>query len=198
MNDKYWTTDKFWDTVNAFRAEKGQALLYGFANDDTHNYSPFYDDFGTAPGGFTMVRAPKLETNALMGAIHQGDCYASTGVFLDDVQFDPANRTLEVRVHACPDTEYRIDFIGTRAGFDKTHTTINEPGCKKYSERNINVYSDQIGQTFKSVTGTQGSYKLTDDDLYVRAKIVALKPAPRQIKGKPENQTAWTQPVLGK
>lgn len=197
INDKYWTTDKFWDIVNAFRAEKGQALLNGVANDDTHNYSPFYDDFPTAPGGFTMVRAPKLETNSIMAALNKGDCYASTGVFLDDVQFDTASKTLEVRVHAEPETEYRIDFIGTRAGFDKTFTTIHEPGCKKYSQRDINVYSEQIGQTFQSVTGTRGAYKMSDDDLYVRAKIVALKPAPRQIKGKPESQTAWTQPVFG-
>ena len=29
-------TDRFWDVVNAFRARRGQPLLYGVGGDDTH------------------------------------------------------------------------------------------------------------------------------------------------------------------
>ena len=41
----------------------------------------------SGPGrGWVMVRAPRLEANALLAALERGDFYASTGVVLEDVE----------------------------------------------------------------------------------------------------------------
>lgn len=194
-----WTTDKFWDVVNAFRAEKGLDLLYGVASDDTHDYNPFYTKEGTASGigggGWIVVRAAELKTEAILGAMHQGDFYASTGVELADVKFDAAARTLTVKVAPKEGVNYRIDFIGTKKGFDKATTTVEDPAKDKKPARTFTVYSDDIGKVFQSVEGTEGSYTMADDDLYVRAKITADCAPARKIGGKPDHPTAWTQPV---
>jgi len=58
--------------------------------------------------------------------------------------------------------------------------------------RKIDVYSDSIGVVLGTVEGTEGSYTLKPDDLYVRAKIVKVD---QDLK--PDWQSrpaAWSQP----
>ena len=198
--EKAWTTDKFWDVVNAWRAEDGGQLLYGVGSDDTHGYNHFYDNPENSGDGYIMVRAEKLTTKNIIDAMYRGDFYVSNGVRLKDVRFDKATRTLTVEVDAKEGVEYTINFIGTKKGFDRKKTTFKEQagkedGKKKKPARTFPVYSDEIGQTLQSVKGTSASFKMTDDLLYVRAKIVSNKAPVRVVRGKPATETAWTQPV---
>lgn len=194
-----WTTDKFWDIVNAFRAEDGGELLFGVASDDTHGYEPFYKEDGSATGigggGWIMVRANELTDKAILSAMYAGDFYASTGVDLDDVSFDKSRKTLSVKVKPADGVKYTIQFIGTKKGFDRTTTTVEDPAKDKKQARTFTVYSDEIGAVLQSTEGIQASYTMADDDLYVRAKIIADSAPARKIHGKPDHPTAWTQPV---
>ena len=191
----FWTMEKYWDIINAFRADRNQPLIMATATDDTHNYQRFYNDFETAAGGSVMVRCDSLDAVDLMRAMNRGDFYAAVGVWLDDIQFDKSTGTLAVDVHAEQDVNYKIDFIGTRRGFDKAFTTIDSPKEGKFPARKINTYSESVGEIFKTVEGTHAEYTMTDDDLYVRARITAMIPARCTMRGKPEHPSAWTQPV---
>lgn len=189
----FWTMEKYWDIINAFRADRNQPLIMATATDDTHNYQRFYTDFDTAAGGSVMVRCETLNAVDLIKAMNRGDFYAAVGVWLNDVQFDKSTGTLAVDVHAEKDVNYKIDFIGTRRGFDKVFKTIDSPRDGKFPARKINSYSESVGETFKTVEGTHAEYTMTDDDLYVRARITALIPARCTMRGKPEHPSAWTQ-----
>ncbi len=58
--------------------------------------------------------------------------------------------------------------------------------------RKIDVFSDTIGVVLETVEGTEGSYTLKPDDLYVRAKIV--KVADDLEPDWKSHPAAWTQP----
>ena len=57
-----------------------------------------------------MVRAARLEADALLEALEGGNFYASTGVVLEDVA--ATSTTLTVRVKTEGTSKYRIRFIG--------------------------------------------------------------------------------------
>lgn len=102
--------------------------------------------------------------------------------------FDPETNTLHVRVNPEEGADYKIHFITTKRGFDESVTKIEDKG------RFIPLYSEEIGQTVKTVLGTEASYTLAADELYVRARIESNKPSKVIIPLHPATQTAWTQP----
>ena len=190
----FWTHEKFWDIVNAFRIEDGLRPLYGVAGDDRHAYpaSP------TTPCKFIMVRAPELTTENLLRSMREGDFYASNGVILEKIDFDPAARALSVKVKAEPGVKYAIRFNGTKRGFDRSHATVDDPAADRKPKRAIPVYSDEIGKVFAQTEGTEASYRMADDDLYVRATVDSDK---EWISGRateaaylPARESAWSQP----
>lgn len=201
--------DRLWDVVNAARAKAGQPLLFAVANDDCHFY-PSTRTVHAMPFGeaFTMVRAEALAPAALFAAMERGDCYASCGVILDDVAFD--GRTLSVSVPAKPGVAYSIRFIATKRDADlgAVHTvsvpSIGRPDKGGRPARTIPVYSREIGRTVKLVRGAAGEplsaeCGISQDDLYVRARIESDEPAPYYAAGNtapmhPKTSMAWTQP----
>lgn len=187
------TCDSFWDTVNAFRCLKGQPLLFGVGSDDTHYYLNRTPEQRLADA-WVMVRSAALTPEALLGAMHAGDFYASTGVSLEDVAFSAADRTLRVKVQAVPGVTYRIRFITTKRGFDQSVRTVESPAEKGRGARTIPVYSADIGKTVKLVEGTEASYRMASDDLYVRAKVESSVPSGYTRHFHPDVQVAWTQP----
>lgn len=189
----WYTSEKFWDIVNAFRVVDGYDPVFGMGSDDTHNYT---DMKGTArPGeGWIWVRAARLEPDALLQAMWRGDFYASTGVALADVSFDVATGTLNVKVSPDPGVTYRIIFVTTKAGFDRTVTTFDDPAKEKKPARKGVQYSEGIGRTVKTVEGVDGSYAMEPDDLYVRATVTSSRKAVNRENNEPEFDTAWTQP----
>jgi len=178
-----WTPEQFWDVVNAYRASHDQPLLLGMGSDDRHSYEK-------PAKAWSVVRAESLSTEALIEAILAGDFYASNGLDFEDIQFD--GRTLSVKIKVQEEGKYRIEFIGTKKDYDPTSRVVEVTEGPRCPTRKIDVYSDQIGRVLETVEGTEGSYTLKRDDLYVRAKIVKvsddLKP---DWRSKP---AAWSQP----
>jgi hypothetical protein len=65
-----------------------------------------------------MVRAAKLEPETLIKAIKAGDLYASSGVTLRDVQYNPQTKVLQLDIAAEEGARYTTQFIGTKVGYD--------------------------------------------------------------------------------
>jgi len=188
--------EKFWDVVNAFRILNGKNPVYGIATDDTHDYLTFRVQHSAIPGdGWIVVRSEKLDANSLIQSMKKGDFYASTGVVLKDIRFNPAKRTLKINVEPKGNEQYTIRFVGTKKGFDTGKKVFEIPEEGKFSERTGFTYSDQIGVTFQTTVGNTATYKMSPDDLYVRAIITSNKLCAFPSVNKPDLETAWTQPV---
>lgn len=125
-----------------------------------------------------MVRSRFLSPEHLIQAMKRGDFYASSGVTLNDVQFNEETRSLTVAIEPESDTKYQIDFIATL----------------KHQDGEEAEEHDHVGVTVKSATGTQATYQMRGDELYVRAQITSSKDHP-DPSFKDQKEQAWTQPV---
>ncbi|MCB1244504.1 MAG: PHP domain-containing protein [Verrucomicrobiales bacterium] len=161
--------EKIWDIANTIRLRDLHAApLWGVATDDSHNYH----GGEVSPGrGWVMVRAAALEAGALVTAMKAGDFYASSGVTLREIRFDPSTRRLSVSLVVEPGATYRCELIGTRRAADSP-----------------------VGEVFASKTGASVDFDLPEDALYGRITITASVP-----HGNPsfegQKKQAWTQPV---
>lgn len=167
-------TEKIWDIVLTARlAELGGDPLFALATDDMHE---LHDVPGVAnPGrGWIVVRAPALETEAILAAMKAGDFYASSGVALEDVV--PAKDALTVRIAAQPGVTYTTRFFGTRV-------IDGKPGA--------------TGELLATVKGTTATYRFKGDELYVRATVVSSRLHPNPY-APGDLETAWVQPVVVK
>ncbi len=199
-NTAFWTPEKFWDVVNSFRIEDGKLPLYGITQDDTHNYmqpGPKTRDLGNY---WIMVRAKRLETEQLLRSMYRGDFYCSNGVVFESLDFDKATQTLSVKVKPVDGAKYTIRFNGTKKGFDQSTETVDDPAADKKPARKIPVYSDEIGKIFQESEGTEASYRMAEDDLYVRVTVVSDKDANYDDPTgyMPTKESAWSQPYTVK
>ncbi len=170
--------DELWDDLLISYLQDGKSPLYGLATDDSHNYLEYKVGLSNPGRGWIMVRAEELTPNALIAAMEAGDFYATTGVLFKTLQAEKS--TLTVEIDAKADTQYTIQFWGARLrGAKKTST--------KKRERIL----------LKEVKATQASYKLTDKDLYVRAKIISDTPQKNPYQ-EGDVEKAWTQPLIDK
>jgi hypothetical protein len=183
--------ERLWDIANTIRVGQLKTPpLFGLATDDSHHY---HGKEGSRPGrGWIMVRAGQLEAESLIRAVKSGDFYASSGVTLSDVRYSPESKTLEVVIEAEPGVRYTTTFIGTAKGYDqRSRPRLDAQGRPV---RGTRIYSDDIGKALKTVEGASASYKLTGDELYVRA-VVTSDQAPDDPSFEGQRQQAWTQPV---
>ncbi len=199
-HEKFWSFEKFWDVVNAFRLENGMLPLYAIAQDDTHDYmqdGPKTRDLGNY---WIVVRAERLETEKLLRSMYQGDFYCSSGVVLESLDFDKQAKTLSVKVKPVDGVKYTIRFNGTKKGFDSSTTTIDDPAEGKKPARSFPVYSEEIGKIFQESEGTEATYRMADDDLYVRVTIISDKDANYDDPTgyMPTKESAWSQPYYVK
>jgi hypothetical protein len=164
----HMSTETMWDKINIAYANRNQPLMYGLATDDSHNYHQFGNVFANAGRGWVMVQSEKLDAASLIIAMEAGKFYSSTGVSLASVEVE--GRELKVKVATENEVNYTIEFIGV---------------LKNESEPKI----------LKTVNGSEGSFALTDEYLFVRSKITSNK-----IKTNPfqegDYEMAWTQPVM--
>ena len=87
------------------------AWLYGIAVDDAHTFKQPGNPSVAGPGrGWIAVRAPRLDTRAILEAIERGDFYASTGVEL--AEYEASTASIRVVVRGTSYSKYRIQFIG--------------------------------------------------------------------------------------
>jgi hypothetical protein len=184
------STDRIWDIANTIRiAELKQPPLYGLGTDDSHHYHG-----GTSISGraWVMVRSSKLEANALVEAMQRGDFYASTGVTLEDVAFDKAAGELRVKIKGEPGVKYRTEFRGTLKNYDRAVKEVPGPPNETHAVRY--QHSADVGKVLATGEGLDSSYKLSGDELYVRAIIYSDRVMDYPILPD-QKQQAWTQPV---
>ena len=182
------STERMWDILLAERLSAGEALMYGIAVDDAHNYHDLDDEHSNPGRGWVMVRSTSLDAGALVTAMEAGDFYGSSGVALDSIITNSERMSITVRADA--GVRYRIRFIGTRKGYDRSKEEVQlEDASVLYR------YSDDIGEVLAEVEGTAATYEFQGDELYVRAKVVSTK-----LKENPyragEHEAAWVQPYV--
>lgn len=161
-------TEEIWDMVNVSYLEQGKPMLYGIATDDTHHYHMFGPDYSNAGRGWVMVNTNELSAVALINAMEAGNFYASTGVTLSSTSF--RDNTLFVEVKTEPSIQYTIEFIGVPKG-------EGEP------------------RVLQTTSGSSAQFSVTDEYLFVRAKIKSSKVRTNPI-AEDENEAAWVQPVM--
>jgi hypothetical protein len=191
-DETHVSTDRIWDILLALRLGKLKLpLLYGLGTDDTHNYHEFAVGKSNPGRAWVMVRSQYLTPESIIRAMEAGDFYASSGVTLNDV----SREGNELRIAIKPEAgiSYKTQFIVTNkdATFDSKPRTDAEGKVLDVT----NTYSDEIGKVALESTDLNPTYKLTGNELYVRAKIISSKPHPNPSE-KGDVETAWTQPIV--
>lgn len=190
------STDRLWDIANTLRiADLKSPPLCAVASDDAHHYQQFNPGQANPGRGFIMVRAKELSVDAITRAIDRGDYYASTGVLLRELNYDPGQGTLSLAVDAKPGAHYTIEFIGTETGFDRTTRLIDAPPYKGKPQPPVRQYSADVGKVLAHVEGTSATYRFTGKELYVRAAVRSDKRMENPPRGESEIEEAWCQPV---
>lgn len=170
--------DRLWDITSTLRLTTFRAPpLYGVGTDDSHNYHVGGMTRATSGRGWVCVRTTELTPAAILAAMNAGDFYASSGVELTDVKYDAATETLTVEIKPDGDAKFVTKFVGTLA-----------------PELGKAVTADAIGIELAQSEGLRASYKLTGNELYVRAQVVSSE-APVNPTHKDQKRQAWTQPV---
>ena len=166
----HMSTETMWDKINIAYAKRNQPFMFGLATDDSHNYHQYGSEFANAGRGWVMVQAESLNAGTLIEAMEAGRFYSSTGVSINLVEFE--NNELKIEVAAEEGVSYKIEFIGV---------------SKNESEAHV----------LNAVDGAEGSFVVTDEYLFVRAKITSSK-----LQTNPfydgDFEVAWTQPVAAK
>ena len=189
-NASHASLERIWDIANTIRVGQLNAPpLFGVATDDSHKY---HGKPGSRPGrGWVMVRSTHLTPEFMVRAMKRGDFYASSGVSLEAVEFDPQSKRLQLRIQAVPGVTYKTRFIGTRIGYDPK----SEPHLGKDGKalRVTRKYSTDVGAVLAETTGNTPAFTLQGDELYVRAVIISSQAHPDPSHAG-QFQQAWTQP----
>ncbi len=192
-DDTHASTETMWDVINTWRLTKLELpLMYGLATDDGHNYFETESGQGAQPGrGWVVVLASQLTPDALVESLEAGRFYSSSGVRLTDIRFVDGHLT--VRIDEEAGVTYRIDFIGTKTGFDETSLPAAEDPGK--AEGLTRRYSSQVGAILKSVEGPVAEYPMDGTEIYVRAVVTSSRRHPNPSEPG-EFERAWIQPVM--
>jgi len=186
-------TERLWDIALTFRLRVDpEAILYGVATDDAHNYFR-RGEGGSIPGrGWIRVLAEDLSMGSILPAMERGEFYASAGVELQEISWDGR----EYRVRPAPEegVTYTTTFYGTRRGFDDTAVPVVDAEGNALEDVTW-VYSEEVGEVLFVTTEVPAVYRARGDEMYIRATVVSS-----QLKEDPfragDREMAWTQPVV--
>jgi len=192
-NAEHASTERIWDIIlTKSLAEFDLPVMYGLATDDGHNYHGIPSRKSEPGRGWVMVLAEALGPESIIPALERGDFYSTSGVMLDKVT--SSSEGLSVEIRAEPGVDYRIEFIGTEAGYDKSsQPVLDKKGKEVLATRR---YSKDIGQVFATHDGPSASYRFRGKEIYVRARITSS----RKHANPPELndfEQSWVQPVVG-
>jgi hypothetical protein len=182
--------EQMWDIANTIRlGQFKEAPLFGLGTDDSHQYHG--EKIRNGPGrSWVMVRSRYLTPEYLIRAMKRGDFYASSGVTLKEVAYDPAQKSLQIEVEPDGDASFQIEFIGTKIDYDAT----TEPRADQDGRPITQKYSADVGMVFETVQGPVAKYAFKGDELYVRAVITSSQPH-HDPSFQGQHKQAWTQPV---
>lgn len=166
-NETHDSTEVIWDKVNLHFIKNKRPLLLGVGVDDAHHYYEFDSRWHNPGRVWIMVNAPKLDRQTIIESMEAGKFYASSGVTLQELSFGKDKIALKVKKEE--GVSYKILFIGIKKGNEKA-------------------------EVLKVVEGTDGSYPVTRNELFVRAKIISSKLKENPFR-KGDFECAWTQPV---
>lgn len=191
LGDEYRPSlELMWDIANTLRIDQFKTSpLYGLGTDDCHNY---HGTAGSRPGrGWIQVRSKSLRPDDLITSMKRGDFYASTGVKLNDIQFDAKKKVLRIEIVGEPGVEYTTRIVGTPRDYDRTWPAGVDADGKQLTVKQR--YCSKIGTVFAEVPGTSVEYQLTGNELFVRAVVTSsrLHPDPSFPE---QREQAWTQP----
>ncbi|MBT6147625.1 MAG: CehA/McbA family metallohydrolase, partial [Gemmatimonadetes bacterium] len=130
-NADHASTEQMWDDL----LTRGMRI-YGVSSDDAHTFQTLTPHASNPGRGWVMVQADTLTADAITKAMQAGDFYASSGIFLRDVERGPTTYRVAVDVAATlhevgkwevlghrvePGAEageegFHLDFIGPDAG----------------------------------------------------------------------------------
>lgn len=161
------STEAMWDQINIAYLERGQPLMYGLGTDDSHHYHKFGGQFSNSGRGWVMVQSKSLDPADLIQAMEAGKFYATSGVTFK--RLEQKLDRIELEIATQPGVQYTIEFIGVKKG-------SNQP------------------EVFETVNGTSGTFSLTNDMLFVRAKITSTKRKDNPFQ-EGDFESAWTQPI---
>lgn len=167
-NAEHPSDERIWDIANRVRLQEAKgSVLYGVATDDAHHY---HGKGSSRRGrGWVMVRSVSLDPAAIVKAMRAGDFYASSGVELEQLDYDAKTRTITIKVAGV--NEVTAEFIGLRSGEDAA-----------------------TGEVFEQTNGRSFAFTLPKDALYGRVTLSTATPhVDPSFKG--QVQQAWTQPV---
>ncbi|MBI1386814.1 MAG: histidinol-phosphatase [bacterium] len=174
-------TERMWDVILSKRlGELNKPVMYGIATDDSHNYHQFGAGESNSGRGWVMVKAPRLTPEAIVTAMERGDFYASTGVTLNGV--DVRDGMIRIMIKPEKGENYTTKFIGTRKGAELDRDSAGR-------------YSGKIGEVFSEVEGNFATYRLSGDELYVRAVVYSNTMMDNPVTDR-DVKRAWTQPVI--
>lgn len=190
-DERHAGVERMWDIINTIRiGEMKAAPVSGLATDDSHEY---FGKGGSSPGrGWVMVRSRFLTPESVIKTIEAGDFYASSGVTLKDVRFSPEAKTLALEIDPRGDATYTTRFVGTMKGYDPARKPVTGKDGEPLPV--TRRYSEDVGKVLATVEGTKATYRLTGDELYVRAVVTSSLP-PENPSFDGQKAQAWTQPV---
>ncbi|MDA0809435.1 MAG: hypothetical protein O3B68_15670 [Planctomycetota bacterium] len=192
-NAEHASTERMWDIILTKRLGEFQLpVMYGLATDDGHNYHGIPSRKSEPGRGWVMVLAEALDPESIIPAMERGDFYSTSGVMLSKVTSSSLGLSVEVKSE--PGVNYRIEFIGTESGYDKTsEPVLDKKGNEVLATRR---YSADIGKIFSTHDGPSASYSFTGKEIYVRARITSNRKHanPSEID---DFEQAWVQPVVG-
>lgn len=190
-DDTHPSCEQLWDIVNSVRLGKlGLPPIYGLATDDSHRYHEWGVGKVNPGRGWIMVRATHLTAEAMVDGLEQGDFYSSSGVILDDVQFD--GKSLAIKIRGEEGVKYQTEFVATMKGADLEGKVRKDDQGEQLDVSRL--YSDEIGKVVARSSDLNPKYELTGQELFVRARILSDKPHPNPYAAG-DNEVAWVQPV---
>lgn len=192
-NPEHASTERMWDIILTKRlAELQLPVMYGLATDDGHNYHGIPSRKSEPGRGWVMVLAEALDPESIIPAMERGEFYSTSGVTLSKVTSSSEGLAVEVKPE--PGVDYKIEFIGTEAGYDKSSEPVLDKNGKEV--RATRRYSDDIGKVFAAHDGTSASYSFKGKEVYVRARVTSTRkhPNPSEVD---DFEQAWVQPAVG-
>ena len=139
-----------------------------------------------------MVRATHLTPETIIQSLEAGDFYGSSGVQLRSFNYDPESGEFSIEIDGQPGETYVTEFIGTPVGYDATsEPVLDENGAPIATTQR---YSDAVGKILAVVEGEKPSYRLSGNELYVRATVTSSAVADNPFEPGQKKQ-AWLQPV---